>query len=251
LRENGSIIVANIYKKDQYNISVSKGAYMATISKQALPKVGYLYHYPQADKPKDNFRLDIFISSIPTEQHFDVLRAFVFAKTPTGRIERLKITHPWNYETTSNFCAGVVIVEDRNLKKKEFFTFGGKLEIVEQKLQTICTLESSAPILDISGATPLHKLFVDELEIILAEYKASYLNRREYEKLLCKTDPCKLYQACLKELSKKFEHLHCKDEKCFQMLKYLQSQKRRLRERDISISYAPTLDDIFEKNSAS
>jgi hypothetical protein len=35
------------------------------------------------------------------------------------------------------------------------------------------------------------------------------------------------------------------------MLKYLQSQKRRLRERDISISYAPTLDDIFEKNSAS
>jgi hypothetical protein len=39
-----------------------------------LPKIGYLYHYPRIDHSTDNFRLDIHITSEPTNQHFDVLR---------------------------------------------------------------------------------------------------------------------------------------------------------------------------------
>jgi hypothetical protein len=215
--------------------------------KSNLPKIGYLYHYPRIDEPTDKFRLDIFISSIPTEQHFDVLRAHVFVKTQKGAIERLTISHPWNYEKTAIFCAGVVIMEDRKGKKEEAFTFGGKLEIDEQELQTVCILKSPAPILEISGATSLHKLFIDELEIILAKRQAMYPKHNDYEKLLSKADPFNLYRASLKELTEKFEHFPHKDERYFQLLMYLHSQEHRLREAGISIDPAPNLDNIFEK----
>ena len=203
---------------------------MTKKSENTLPKIGYLYHYPKIEEPTDKFRLDIFISSISTEKHFDVLRAHAFVKTLSGEIERLTITHPWSYETSANVCAGVVVMEDRKGKKEEAFTFGGNLKIVEQELQTICILKSSAPILEISGATPLHKLFIEELEIILAERQAAYSNHREYETRLCKADPFELYRACLKELTEKFEHFPHKDEKYFQLLMYLHSQEHRLRE---------------------
>ncbi|MBT3189898.1 MAG: hypothetical protein HN335_12960, partial [Anaerolineae bacterium] len=55
---------------------------MNTKEENALPKIGYLYHYPQLDHPTDNFRLDIFVSSVPTEQHFDVQHVHFFIKTP-------------------------------------------------------------------------------------------------------------------------------------------------------------------------
>ena len=212
-----------------------------------LPKIGYLYHYPKIDEPTDKFRLDIFISSIPTEQHFDVLSTHVFVKTPKGAIERLTITHPWSYRTTANVSAGVVIMEDRKGKKEEAFTFGGKLNIVEQEMQTICVLKSSAPILEISAATPLHKLFIDELEIILAKRQATYANHYDYETLLCNADPFDLYRACLKELTEKFDLFSLKDEKYSQFLMYLHSQEYRLREAGLSYKPAPNLDEIFKQ----
>ncbi|MFH1633689.1 MAG: hypothetical protein ABIG63_06710 [Chloroflexota bacterium] len=218
---------------------------MAKKSENALPKIGYLYHYPRFDHPTDNFRLDIFISSIPTEQHFDVLRAHFFVKTPQGAIERLTITHPWNYEKTIRVCAGVVLMEDRKWKKEEAFAFGGQLKIDVQELQTVCNLVSSAPILEISGATPLHRFFIDELEILLAERRAAYLNRREYETQLSKMDPLELYLACLKELIQKFEQFPHKDEKYLQFLMFLHSQKHRLDAAGLSRDPAPKLDDIF------
>lgn len=213
----------------------------------ALPKIGYVYYYPNINEPPNIFRLDIFISSIPTEQHFDVLRCHVFVKTLRGEMERLTIGHPWVYEKVEDVCAGVVIMEDRKGKKEEAFTFGGKLEIVEQETLTVCILKSSAPILEISGATPIHRLFIEELEIILAERQAAYPNHRDYETRLCEVEPFELYRACLKEMTNKFEDFPHKDEKYFQLLIYLHSQEHRLREAGLTNTLAPTLDEVFEK----
>jgi len=221
---------------------------MAKKSVSTLPKIGYLYHYPRLDHPTDNFRLDIFISSIPTEQHFDVLRAHFFIKTQEGAMERITVTHPWIYEKSARVCAGVVVMDDRKGKKEEAFTFGGQLKIESQDLQTACILVSPAPLLEISGATPLNGLFIDELEILLAECRAAYPNHQEYETQLVKTDPFELYLACLIELIQKFEQFPYKDETYLQLLWFLHSQKYRLDSAGLSRDPAPKLEDIFKIN---
>lgn len=215
-------------------------------SESDLPKIGYLYHYPKLGHPTDTFRLDIFISSIPTEQHFDVLRAHLFVKTQRGEIERLSITHPWTYEKAARVCAGLVIMEDRKGKKEEAFTFGGQLKIDVKESQTVCVLVSSAPILEISGATPMHSLFIDEVEILLAERRAAFENYHEYETRLCSADPLSLYLACLEELIRKFEQFPHKDEKYLQFLVSLHSQEHRLDAAGLYKGPVATLGEIFE-----
>ncbi len=222
---------------------------MANEKENAIPRIGYVYHYPKMDEPTDKFRLDIFISSIPSEKHFDVSRCQVFIRTRKGAIERLTVSHPWVYETEAKICAGVVILEDRKGKKEEAFTFGGNLKIIEQEMQTICILTSSAPILEISGATPLHTLFIEEIEIALAKRQAALSNHFEYEALLCKAEPFELYRACLRELTEEFENFpnKNKDEEYFELLMYLHSQEHRLSAAGLTNTPSPTLDEIFEK----
>lgn len=220
---------------------------MPNQSENALPKIGYLYHYPKLDHLTEKFRLDIFLSSIPTEQHFDVLRFKLFVESSQGGIERLTITHPWHFEQTIRVCPGMIIMEDRKGKLEEAFTFGGQLQIDVLELLTKCILVSSAPIFKISGATPTHKLFIDELEILLAERRGSSSDRDEYEKILINTDAFELYLACLKELILKFEEFPQKNDEYIELLMFLHSQEHRLEEADLVIDPTPSLDDIFGK----
>ena len=210
-----------------------------------LPKIGYMYHYPRLDNLTDTFRLDIFISSIPTKKHFDVLRAHFFVKTQEGVVRRLTITHPWTYEEIARVCAGVIILEDRNKKEEEAFTFGGQLKIKAEEMQTVCTMVSTAPILEISRATPLHSLLVEEMEILFAERQAKYTNRHEYEAKLGNADPLDLYLACLKELREKFEQFPHMDNEYLQFLRYLHTEEHRLEAAGLFRKPRPELEDIL------
>ena len=216
---------------------------------KTLPKIGYLYHYPRLDHPTENFRLDIFISSTPTEEHFDVQHAHFQIKTPEESIEKLTVLHPWTLQKTARVCAGVVIMEDRNKAKKEAFTFGGDLKITSQAEQTICTLSSTAPILDISDASPMRRFFVDELEILFAERRAAFKNHRLYEKALIHADPLELYLASLKYLIEKFEKFPHKNSTYRQFLGFLYTERHRLHAAQIFMDAAPTLDDLFPAES--
>lgn len=214
-------------------------------SENGLPEIGYLYHYPRLDDPTDKFRLDIFISSIPTEKHFDVLRAHFVVKTQAGAVKRLKITHPWTYEEVARVCAGVIILEDRNRKEEEAFTFGGQLKIKAEEMQTVCTMVSTAPILEISRAIPLHRLLVEEMEILFAERQAKYTNCHEYELKLGNADPLDLYLACLKELRDKFERFPHMDNEYLQFLRYLHTEEHRLETAGLFRKPRPELEDIL------
>lgn len=217
-------------------------------AKITLPKIGYLYHYPRLDHPTDNFRLDIFVASLPTELHFDVQHALFFTTMPDETIEKITVTHPWTYKNTAQVCAGVVVMEDRNKEKKEAFTFGGNLKIKTEESQTICTLTSSAPILEINDSTPLKHFFVEELEMLLAEQRATHLDHHDYEKQLGNADPRELYLACLEALRQKFEDFPHKDEKNREFFAFLNAEKRRLYAAGISTDLTPSLDEIFSSS---
>lgn len=209
-----------------------------------LPKIGYLFHYPRIDHPKDKFRLDIHIASEPTNQHFDVLRVTLPIETKTGN-KMEKITHPWHFETEARVSAGVLVMEDRKGKKEEAFTFGGRLTIEKKDEQTMCILVSSAPILDISGATSTHMLFIEEVEILLAESQVKYPDREAFEKQLNKIDPLGLYLACLEALLEKYENFPQKIETQYQLLLYLHSEKHRLEAAGLTRDPTPHLEDLF------
>jgi hypothetical protein len=211
-----------------------------------LPKIGYLYHYPRLDHPTDNFRLDIHISSEPTSKHFDVLRAQFPVIADGGYIKKLKVTHPWNFEKFAQVSAGVVIMEDRKGSKEDAFTFGGKLTIENQEKQVVCVLVSTAPILEMSGATPLHIQFVEEVEIVLAKIQAKYSDHQTYEEKLIKAAPFALYLACLESILKKYEVLAHKTEMQHQVLIYLHSQMHRLETAGMIREPILDLDDLFD-----
>jgi hypothetical protein len=213
---------------------------------QTLPQIGYLYHYPRLDHPTDNFRLDIHISSEPTNKHFDVLRTQFPVKADGGYIRNLKVTHPWNFEKLAQVSAGVVIMEDRKGRKEDAFTFGGKLTIENQENQVVCVLVSSAPILEMSGVTPLHIRFVEEVEIILAKIQAKYSDHQAYEESLIKAEPFALYLACLESILEKYEVLVHKTEMQHQLLIYLHTQMHRLETAGMIREPILHLDDLFD-----
>ncbi len=62
---------------------------MAVEANPNLPEIGYLYHYPRLDHPTDKFKLDIFISSVPTEKHFDVIRVTLPVTNHDGGMDHL------------------------------------------------------------------------------------------------------------------------------------------------------------------
>ena len=218
---------------------------MSKTEEHGLPKIGYLYHYPRLDHPTDIYRLDIHITSEPTNQHFDVFRVRFPIKTKMEEIEYLKVTHPWNYENGAVVCAGKAIMEDQKGKKEEAFTFGGQLDIKPQKIQTTCVLVSPAPILDICAEIPSHQHFIERVEILLAEVQAKFSDQLEYEKRLVRMEPMDLYLACLLTLSDRYEQLHQKTDEQYQFLYYLHSQMYRLKAAKLIKDNILLIDRLF------
>ena len=90
--------------------------------------------------------------------------------------------------------------------------------------------------------------FVNEVEILLAERRAKYINVQEYEKQLIKTDPSGLYLACLESLLIKYEHLHKKTETHYQFLAYLHSQKHRMEVAGLVKNSILNVNELFKEN---
>jgi len=211
-----------------------------------LPEIGYLFYYPQLDQHTDHFRLDVFVSDIPTEKHFDVQSVKYSIKGANKVVEHLNVSHPWASGKSAQVCPGKIIMEDRNGNKEEAFTFGGQLTIKEKDAQTICILVSTAPILEISAATPMQKLFVDELEVLMAKERAALADPYEYQQRICESDPFTLYQACFQALVDKFEKLPHKDDLYNRFLFFLHSHAHRMEAAGLFHGYAASLEDIFQ-----
>jgi hypothetical protein len=208
-----------------------------------LPKIGYLYHYHNADHPSEKFRLDIYISDTPSEEHFDVLRVILFEDTGKGSTKQTKISHPWKFEGKLHVCPGVIVMEDRKGKKEEAFSFGGVMEILSNDNHTNCTLVSSAPILEISTARPLNTIFIEELEALLAEFRAG--SSQEYLLELCKATPDRIYQACLLELSMKLEGFPHQYDQISQLQAYLHTEMHRLQAAGMLQEPIPDLEQLI------
>ena len=220
---------------------------MTETQETTQPQIGYLFHYPDLNHPTDNFRLDVFVSDVVTEQHFDVFKAHFPVQNPETGIEHLVVEHPWHGRKAAQVCASRIILEDHKGKKEEAFTFGGQLSIETQDYQTVCSLVSPAPIMEVNNAVPLHMLFIDEVEILLAKYRAHYAQQSDFDTALCQADPRGLYLACLTEITRKFEAFPSKSSEDLRFLNFLHAQQQKLRAAGLMKGLLPpSLDDVFK-----
>ena len=220
---------------------------MSKMNNQPEPKLGYWFAPPESSHAPGGSRLDIFINEKPTEHHFDPEKLHMWVMAKEKPTELLTIRHPWDFTPTYQALAGTIEVIDRYGKKEEAYTFGGSLKIESQKTFTVCTLESSAPILEISSADQIPMLFIEEIEILLAERRAELLSKpHTYEKHLINADPFTLYLACLNALIDKFEHAHRKDGLHInEFLNFLHVEGKRLKDKGLTPRHVPALEEIL------
>ncbi len=209
-------------------------------------KFGYWFYPPDSHHAPGGNRLDIIIKEIPTDQHFDPLLIYL-PIISRGGIETLKINHPWLFEKTYQACMGVVEMIDRKGTKEEAFTFGGNLTIHSKDEFTQLILESPAPIIDINAADQAKMLFVEEVEILLAERRAALLaNKNAYECHLADVNPLNLYVTCVHTLIEKYEQMdHKEDPEIMEFLNFIRAEFKRLKDEELAPLLIPSIEDIL------
>jgi hypothetical protein len=210
-------------------------------------KLGYWFHLPESTRAPGGNRLEITLNETPTKEHFDPIKVNLNVKSDSGRIEHIKITHPWLFKQAYRAITGLIEIIDWKGSKEEAFIFGGTLTIESHETSTTCTLQSSAPILEISAAGPTLMMFIEEFEIMLAERSAALLpDHHTFEAHLMDADPFRLYLACLNGLIEKFDQIHHQeDHPIFEFRNFLHEEHKRLAEEGLIPFLVPTLEEIL------
>lgn len=210
-------------------------------------KLGYWFSPPDSKQAPGGNRLEVIIEANPSLKHFDPKKISLKVKSEDGFLEHINIVHPWYFETSYQALTGLVEIVDRKGKKEEAFIFGGNLIIEAEETSTTCRLSSSAPILQVSRVGSQHMMFIEEVEILLAERSASLLGEhRSYEIHLATADPFQLYLACLQSLIEKFDSLKRVPEPRIQdFIAFLHGDRKRLEEDGSLTGQALTLDKIL------
>ncbi len=225
---------------------------MAIKGDHAKSELGYVFEPIQYPHSLGHPRLDITLSKVPSDLHFDPEEVHLFItpsleKAHRKSIEHLKIFHPWTYQTFYRVAPGILIIEDRKGKKVEAYSFGGNLQIESDDATTKCIIESAAPILEIIETNPVVKVLVEEVEIIFAKRRAIWAHDTEgYEARLADIPPELLYSSCLVELRAKFEGSHISDGTgIYEFIESIDSEMRSRMQEGLWPDEVPSISEIL------
>lgn len=206
------------------------------------PDLGYIFYPSKIRHHPGHPQLDIIMTEPPTERHFDPEKA-KFQTVSTGNgIETLTIHHPWAAGKSYRVCAGRIFITDRIGKTVEAFSFGGDLEIMSDKDQTLCSLISPAPIFDLCTTHNLPMWLTSEVEILLAKQKAHWHPNHPdaFEIGLAKANPLLLYASCLHTLQQKRWPVN--EQECVEGCHFIQEEIARLQAKKLWPRLLPSLD---------
>ena len=141
----------------------------------------------------------VAIRETPTRMHFDPESIKVQILDQDGTPEWATLHRKWRLWAPSRICAGRVILRDRLKKTVEFFTFGGMIESVSVPGETVYSLRSPAPVIDLTetSESPSDD-FVFEVEALIGKLHAAWgKDDTGFGRHLGQTDPEQLYVASL------------------------------------------------------
>jgi len=147
------------------------------------------------------------IRETPTGEHYDPesihLRIIEKDKDMYWATFRLKVL----FQKSRNIGPGQVTLRDRTDNRVKFFTFGGLLEAVSVPGETVYSLRSPAPILDLNGSLEsVADQLAFETEAMIAKQDARWgLNERGFLRRLAEADPFEFYLATLYSILQHYE----------------------------------------------
>ena len=225
-------------------VGMKKDCALQVLESQILSqrhKLGYMFSKPRHSEYPDHSRLDIMLRPTPTNMHFDPKRVY-FMILEDEDLELLKITYTGLPQNKYRVVAGLIRIQDRKGKVVFAFTFGGDLQIEMEEEEKICTLISTAPILQFNRPPTIQ--FIVEVEIFLAKRRAFWGSTPdEFEKRLASVEPHILYKACLEYILEKF--IDSFRENSMHLKYYLQAKLHILHNEHKLPGYSPPLRELI------
>ncbi|MEZ4591286.1 MAG: hypothetical protein R3D55_09090 [Chloroflexota bacterium] len=209
------------------------------------PDLGYIFYPSEFSHYPGHPRLDVILTTEPTERHFDPSKVQFQVISAQNHLEHLTIHHPWTGGARFRVCAGRIFITDRINKKVEAFTFGGNLQILAESDHTVCALTSPAPIFDLTVTHNLPMWLTAEVEILLAQQKAHWQPHHHdlFDAHLAQIEPFVLYTSCLQALyDKKFP---AGEEAYGEGTHFIQAEIKRLKNAGTWPLQLPSLTQLF------
>jgi len=140
----------------------------------------------------------VAVREAPTRMHFDPESMRVEMVSHDGMPNRMTLGFRLPAPESQRVCVGSVVLSDREHKGGEFFTFGGPLESVSVPGETVYSLRSAAPILELTmQETPAHQLAAEaEAQIARARAKTK-TSDQGFAWRLAHVDALQLYIATI------------------------------------------------------
>jgi hypothetical protein len=187
----------------------------------------------------------VAIRKQPTEKHFDPqsMRLRLRDKYNKAKWTTLWLRSPAELaiKASIHVCPGEVMLRDRTDKRVDFFVFGGSLEAVAVPGETVYSLRSPAPILELTDdleSVPDQlasetQAFMGELEVRWGSDEEGFAHR------LARVDPLQFYLATLQSLLARYERdQHMLQDTFHEFYLALRNEKQWLMERE---QWPPTL----------
>jgi hypothetical protein len=174
---------------------------------QQMEHWGY-YLLPKSHPESPGYTgLLVAIRETPTGEHFDPesihLRIIEDNKETDWDTFRLKLL----FLKSRHTGPGQVSLRDRTGKRANFFTFGGFLEATSIPGETVYSVRSPAPILDLNESSEsVAEQLAFESEALIAEQKARWgSNERGFSQRLAEITPLEFYLAVLHSILQRYE----------------------------------------------
>lgn len=161
-------------------------------------ELGYKLYPPRRTSEPGYARLEVLLRDEPSMYHFDPERVNFKIISPYGGMESLRITNPWAGPRFWQACVGPMELIDRKGKHVDLYIFGGEVSLDVSEDCTCLALASEAPIILPYTNYSVPSLFVQEVEIQLAQLRAEWCQKKgAFDNCLASLEPLELYRMCL------------------------------------------------------
>jgi hypothetical protein len=193
-------------------------------------------------------RLDAILFAEPTGADDDLISADFVVAAGEGDVERLSVVHPWPWPGHYRVGADNVVMLTRHQETVEAFTWGGELEITTDEARTVCSLTSSAPIVDLDDLDSIEDHFATSFDAVLAGWRSQW--RREditFDAHLATIEPAVLYAVALTEME---QHIHqvpvnARDDRHWRLSQAIHQSIRLAKEAGDWPTLVPTVTDLL------
>lgn len=144
----------------------------------------------------------VAIRKKPTTLHFDPEMMELRLYKSGGQVSQAKLSLKPLFSGPQRIFPGQIVLHDRIDKRILFFAFGGSLDVVISIGETIYSLCSPAPILELNQRSDsIPDQLALELETLMARMRARWgANKREFNQRLAEVDPLVIYLASLETI---------------------------------------------------